>query len=670
MSLAKTIKTLTKRSSPSSTTTSVPRTNDRPRTTSSPAPRTNRPAPTDEEAQIDLSARATRISSADAAERAAIRSGDDNREPRPRPAGPTPEERRAQEERDHISNLDRNFEVFDNPGGGDTDGTVSRRDIERVAEGDYDFDRAEERLREAGVAEDEIEERLESIEETAVYLLDNDSVLDRLDVANDDDGEGDTDGRISRGDLDRVMIEVEAENREARVREIERAAQEPPSQAHVREAQDAIDRWSEPGELRRDLRERPLAELSPAELDALAAIDSENPRVSREVEQAVLRAVEGAESLDDLPRGDSFSFLLDRHVSGREVTGTEAQQAVDPIAIAQRQLDSLVREEVESSLDRRLDDRRGDDELDLALERVSGDLEDLAIDNPALVGSIQRQAEATFNEYADEFTEVARRDDNFLQQANHAVTGAIRDGVGFLADGFRFAVDVSARVASAPTRLAGRVGNLALDAAGAVAGAGLDAVGADGLADDVRAVSDRAGDLLQDSADFAADQSESFTRGLGESVAGGVEGIAYAVTDPVGTVEGIAQIVQDPTLLIDSYRQTLEENGVAGAAGQVTGDVLLSVFTGGSGAAARGASVAGRVARVSGRGGRVGSVAARGATRAQSFLDDVARAGGTARYASRYVRGLDAVPGGRTARTLDAPEVVPSRATAETLLEG
>mgnify|MGYP000067687236 FL=1 len=624
---------------------------------------------TEEEAQVDLSPEASRISSADAAERA-VRSGDENREPRPVSSEPTEAERRAQEERDHISNLDRNFEIFDNPGGGDTDGTVSRGDIERVAEGDYDLERAEERLREAGVPDDEIDDHLAGIEETAEYLLDNDSVRDRLDVANDNDGEGDTDGKIARGDLDRVMVEVEAENREARVREMERAAQEPPSESHVREAQEAIDRWSEPGQLQRELEERPLNELSPAELDALAAVESEDPEISRQVEQAILRSVEEAESLEDLPRGDAFSYLLDRHVTGREITGNEAQQSTDPTAIAQRQLDGLVREEIEASLDSRLDDRRGDDELDLALERVSGDLEDLAISNPALAGSIQRQAEATFNDYADEFTEVARRDDNFFQQANHAITGAVRDGVGFLADGFRFAVDVSARVSSAPARLAGRVTNFALDAAGTVAGAGLDAVGAEGLADDVRSVSDRAGDLVQDGADFVADQSENFNRGLGESVAGGVEGIAYAVTDPRGTVEGIAQVVQDPSLLIDSYRQTAEEHGVAGAAGQLTGDVLLSVFTGGSGAAARGASVAGRVASIGGRGGRVASFAARGATRAQSFLDDVARAGGTARYASRYVRGLDDIPLNRTVRSIDSPDIVPSRSGADVLLEG
>ena len=120
-----------------------------------------------------------------------MRSGDENREPRPASSEPTEAERRAQEERDHISNLDRNFEIFDNPGGGDTDGTVSRGDIERVAEGDYDVERAEERLREAGVPDDEIDDHLDSIEETAEYLLDNDSVRDRLDVANDNDGEGD-----------------------------------------------------------------------------------------------------------------------------------------------------------------------------------------------------------------------------------------------------------------------------------------------------------------------------------------------------------------------------------------------------------------------------------------------------------------------------------------------
>lgn len=568
-------------------------------------------------------------------------------------------ERERREEREHLRNFDRHFEVFDNPGGGDTDGTVSDGDLEKVAEGDYDRERAEERLRDAGVPADEISDRLDSIEDTANFLLDNDSVRERIDVANDDDGRGDADGKISRGDLDRVMIEVEAEEREARVREAESAAQQPPSEEHIAEAQDAVTRWSEPGALSDELESRSLVEFSEAELDALAAVNENNPEAKRQVEAAILANIDEAESLEDLPQGDAFNFLLDQHVTGREIDQEDPRQANNPAAVAQRQLASLVRGEIEGSLDNRLNDRKGDDELDLALERVSGDLEDLAIDNPALAQTIQEQAESTFADYSDEFTDVARADDNFLQKANHAVTGGLRDGVGFLADGFRFGVDITARISSAPTRLAGRVANFGLDVGGRVAGAGLDAVGADGAADNVRSVTDRAGDLLQDGADFVADQNENFTRGLGESVAGAAEGITYAVTDPKGAVEGLAQVVQDPSLLIEGYRETAREHGVAGAAGQLTGDVLLTVFTGGGGAAARGSAAAGRVASIAGRGGRFSSFVARNAGRSQNFLDDVVRAGGTARYVT-----------GRGAAALDdVRRVLPDRPSSSRLLD-
>ena len=580
---------------------------------------------------------------------------------------PTPEERKAKEERDHIKNLDQNFDVFDNPGGGKTDGTVSNKDIEKVADGDYDREKAEERLREAGVPADQIDERLDSIEETAEYLLENDSVRNRVDVANDDDGEGDADGKISRGDLDRVMVKVEAEEREARIVEQERAAQQPPSEEHIAEAQEAVQRWNEPGALREELADRPLADFSDAELDALVAVNENNPEARKQIETAILENIDEAEYLDDLPGGDSFNFLLDQHVTGKEVTGDPSQQAVNPTAVAQRQLDGLVREEIEASLDHRLNDRKGDDELDLALERVSGDLEDLAIDNPALVNSIQSQAEATFQDYGDEFTEVARRDDNFLQKTNHAVTGGIRDGVGFVADGFRFAVDVTARVSNAPTRIAGRLANVGLTAAGSVAGAGLDVVGADGAADFARNAGDSAGNFAQSGADFVATQNENFTRGLGESVAGGVEGLAYAVTDPKGAVEGVAAVVQDPSLLVEGYAETAREHGAAGAAGQITGDVLLTVFTGGTGAAARGASAAGRVASIASRGGRASSFVARSALRSQNYLDNIVQAGGTARYAvgrgaqaAERVRGLfpDGTP--RAARALDETPATPA----------
>lgn len=600
--------------------------------------------------RVALSSKARRYSTTDSTGRAATKPADT----KPKKAAPTPEERRRQEENNHITNLDRGFEIFDNPGGGKTDGTVSKGDLEKVAKGDYDRDKAEERLKNAGVPSDKINQELKQLEKTADFLLENDSVRDRIDKAAA--GNGKTDGKISRTDLDKIVLDVEREQREAKLDELERKAAEPPTQQHIEDAQNALDRWTEPGGLEKELKSRPLSEFSAPELEALAAVNQNNPEAQKQIEKAVLQSVDKAESLDQLPQGDAFSYLLQDHVTGQEVKGSDREKAVNPTAVAQRQLDALVKDEIEASLDKRLDDRKGDKGLDFALERVGGDIEDLAIGNPALIDSIQRQAESTFQEYGDEFTEVARRDDNVFQKANHAVTGGLREGVGFITDGFRDFVDVTARISSVPTRLVGKATNFALDSAGKLAGAGLDAVGADGVADNVRATADRAGDLAEGGANFLADQNVNFTNGLGESVAGAVDGIAYAVTDPVGTVKGLGQLVKDPSLILEGYKQTAEEHGVAGAAGQVAGDVLLTVFTGGGGAAAKGSAAAGRISSILSKGGRVSNVAARGASRTASFLDDAGRITGAARHSfrshlGRGAQALDNLPGVSGART-------------------
>lgn len=523
---------------------------------------------------------------------------------------------RKKEEGNHLRNLESHYSLFDNPGGGKTDGTISLKDIQKVAEGDYDADSARQKLRDQGVPESEIDHQIKEAQDTASYLLENDGFRGRLDKANDKDSK--TDDKIGRGDLDKILVDTEKQERENRIEELERKANEPPSEEHLSEARSAVERWSKPGALSEELKEKPLSEFSAAELDALAAVNQNDPKAQEQIEQAVVKSVQNAESLDDLPQGDAFNHLLQTHVTGKEIKEENKDSSA---AKAQEQLSGLVKDELEAKLDERLHDRKGDSELDLALERYSGNLEDLIIENPALLPIVAEQAEVVGAEYSDEFTDVARRDDNALQKANHAITGGFRDGVGFVTDAFREGVALTARISSAPTRLAGRAANFGLDVAGEVTGAGLDAVGADGAADRVRNATDKAGDLVQSGADFVADQNEGFTNGLGESVAGTVDGLAYVVTDPVGTVQGIGNLIQDPSLLLEGYKETLDEHGASGVAGQVVGDVALTVLTGGGGAAAKGSGLAGRFANFASRGGRTGRVLARGANGAQRFLN-------------------------------------------------
>lgn len=107
-----------------------------------------------------------------------------------------------------LNDLDRFGDVYDNPGGGDTDGVISTGDLEAVASGEYDEEAARDRLEQLGVPESQIEETLERLGTSADYLLENDELRDDVDVAND---ESDADGRISRGDLSSYLFERQQE---------------------------------------------------------------------------------------------------------------------------------------------------------------------------------------------------------------------------------------------------------------------------------------------------------------------------------------------------------------------------------------------------------------------------------------------------------------------------
>ncbi len=98
-----------------------------------------------------------------------------------------------------LDSLDDQFSVYDNPGGGDTDGVVSLDDLRDVASGDYDRDAARQRLLDGGTEEDQIDAELAKLESNATYLLGREELLADLDVGNDSDN--DSDNRISRGDL-------------------------------------------------------------------------------------------------------------------------------------------------------------------------------------------------------------------------------------------------------------------------------------------------------------------------------------------------------------------------------------------------------------------------------------------------------------------------------------
>ena len=492
----------------------------------------------------------------------------------------------------HLRALEDNFSIFDNPEGGESDGISGLGDFEKVAKGEYDRSKAEADLRSQGLSDKQIKERLESVEDTAQYFLDDTESREFVDSAND--GEGNSDGKIGRQDLDKAMLEVEQQERDQKSRDAQSGTTQL-SEKQRAEAQQTIARWQQPEALNQELQQRPLSEFSQAELTALAAVSEDNPEIQAQLEEAVNKSVVSSESLDELPDGEAYQYLLNKYVTGREVPEDKENRKNDPTVRSQGHLDGLTGDAVKESLDEHLEGRKGDSELESAQERISSDLESLALENPALAESIQSQAESKFEEYSDKFTEVGRADDNWLQKTTHAVTGGVRDGVSFVTDGFRKAVDVGANIATYGNRIAGDIGNLVIDSAGQVAGAGLDALGAEGVADNVRNGADKVGDAIDSGANFLADQQGNFINGLGESVAGGVDGVVQTVTDPLGTVKGIAAVVKDPSLLVDAYKQKIEEQGVAGVAGELVGDVAIGFLTGGGTGASKGASIAGKI---------------------------------------------------------------------------
>jgi hypothetical protein len=514
---------------------------------------------------------------------------------------------RSEEEKrlSHLQALEQNYSVFDNPDGEDRDGITGLGDIETIAKGELNEDETKERLRQQGVAEDQLDERLQSIKDTASFLMADEEFRKSLDTANDN--EGDPDGKIGRGDLDRSILNTEQSVREQKLANDEQTASEEPTEQEVREVQEAVERWSAPGEFERDLQERPLSEMSSAELDALVALNEKSPEAQGQIEQAVLRSVNSSEALDKLPQGDAYNYLLDKYVTGREVPEDVENREDDPTVRAQEHLGGLVENTVNGSLDQHLEGRSGDEDLALAQERVSSDLQGQVMDNPALVKMFEKQTETSFGEYSDKFTEVARRDDNIFQQTNHALTGASQDFVGTLTDKYRDVVhDFTEKASDVAKRGLGFVDS-GFDLAGRVGEAGLDFVGAEGVGDNFRNTADQAGDVVEQNGSVVADQAKNFSRGLHESVAGTAEGLNFIGTNPLGAAQGVVEAVKDPSLLLEGYKETLNEHGAAGLAGNITGDLALSLVSGGTGAAAKGLSVAGRLGRIT-TGNRGGSL--------------------------------------------------------------
>lgn len=501
--------------------------------------------------------------------------------------------------------IEGNFGVYDNPGGGGTDGKISRDDLEKVASGEYNRDAARQALRSQGVSEQDLDARLAEIEAGADHLLQDENGLYReLDTANDKSG--DQDGDIRRGDLDRYRLDHR-----------QQAQPLEPSEQELNEARQAYQDLQAPGAVEEALTSRPnLADYSPGELLALAQLSQDDPALQAMLQDHVADAVDRAGSLDELPQGLGFQNLL----AGSGLTTPAEEGQEDP---TREHLSMLVKDQLDSSLDGYLHDRSGDSEADLGIDRYVADLQDLAGRNPALGQQISDLAQQSLQDHADRITDVRRDDDSTLSKIGHAVTDGFNDVAGFVGDRLRDLGDLAGDALALQTRLLGEVGDFALTQGGKLAGAGLDLVGAEGAADFVRDGSAAAGDFYNRATDFVADQQDKFVEGFAEGAAGTVEGLAAVATNPIGTAKGLAAVVRDPSLLLDSYKQILEEKGVAGLAGALTFEVAATVATGGGEAGAKAATEVGeagvRAVSLLDEAGDVGRVA--------EHLDDAGRLG-------------------------------------------
>lgn len=484
--------------------------------------------------------------------------------------------------------MDRYFSVFDDRGGDDQDGVISREDIEAIADGDFDRDEAEDRLRELDVDRADRDEILDDIEEAAEYYADNDRDFNELDGANDG---ADTDGRISHGDVDTLARDRQAEQiEEARANAGELSEAE---QADFQRAYAALGQ--NPGSL------RDLDNLSSGEMLAVAQLQQEGSAPAG-VDEAVSEALEGADSLADLPQNAGFSALLASNLSDEN----------------SERVQELVREDLEQRMDGYLSNRRGDSQADLAVDRLVGDVELMAASNPALGDALVAAAEAVLGERAGQLTDLRRADDSTLSRVNHAVTGAAGGAAGFVGDRLRDVGEIAGQYFTAPSRLAGEAFDFVATNGGRVGGLALDAVGAEGLAEDVRDAGEAAGNLVNGATDWAARQNMNFINGFAEGAAGTVEGVTGLVTNPVGTVQGLAALARDPGLIVDNYSQLVEEHGFAGLAGNLAFDVVAAVATGG-GSAAGATRLAGLADNLAGA-GRLGSAASRGLNVASDAL--------------------------------------------------
>ncbi len=109
------------------------------------------------------------------------------------------------ERRQHGENFDKYFSIL-----GGKDGKVSKEDLSKIADGDFDEKKYREQLEKQGIKDNDVHKALDEIQDLAEYYTDNRKEFRALDGARDDDKH---DGIVSRDDLQSVLRRDRAKDR-------------------------------------------------------------------------------------------------------------------------------------------------------------------------------------------------------------------------------------------------------------------------------------------------------------------------------------------------------------------------------------------------------------------------------------------------------------------------
>lgn len=308
--------------------------------------------------------------------------------------------------------VDQYFEVFDNPGGGKPDGMISRDDLQKVAEGDFNKDTARHYLRRAGVKEQDLEAALIKIQGTAQFLLDSHGQESGLYRKLDEASSATADGKISRQDVNTVITRKRNDAETRQPWEMDPQLDQ--------NAQSLSQEWiANPDLLEARMGEKPsLQDWHQTELQALylykESLPPGSPDLAR-IDAAVDRAILQAEKLSDLPQGKGFASLA--HDREQEPAGREGLV----LQTLGGKMDQLAAAEVTRCLDRALLGARGDDGLDAAISRFAGDVSELAARYPSMATEIIATAMSEVQKRDEQFTTINQADDSLVQRFNRAL---------------------------------------------------------------------------------------------------------------------------------------------------------------------------------------------------------------------------------------------------------